>query len=193
MTGRRTIGGLSLLGGLGVGAALMYLLDPEKGADRRARLRQTAGDTLSATGEVLGNTVSALSSRASNLGSRAVDVASDYIQRGKEYLPEAEDYLPDMRKEDEGFSTTSFLLTAVGCCAAGAALMFLFDPSQGRGRRKLIADKTTSTVRRSTEAIGKKARHAGNVAKGMYHQARNRFAGDEAESGPQQSSFNPDM
>jgi gas vesicle protein len=205
MTARRTLGGLSLLSGLGLGAALMYLLDPEKGPTRRARLRDTAADTLSTTGQVLGNTVSSLSSTAANLGSslgsgaaslgsRAADLASDYLQRGKDALPSSvSDYLPEMEDEDEGFSTTTFILTAAGCAAAGAALMFLLDPNQGRHRRALIADKTTSTLRRSTQTLSKKARHAGNVAKGMYHQAASRFSSEESESQPAPSSFNPDM
>src|SRR5205814_8544295 len=35
--------GLSLLGGVAIGAGLMYLLDPEQGPDRRKTIRNAAG------------------------------------------------------------------------------------------------------------------------------------------------------
>jgi len=195
-TGRRGIsllrgalfGGLTLASGLGVGAALMYLLDPQAGEQRRSRIYRTAGSLASNA-----------ASTASDLTSRAADYASDYLQRGREALPSSLSGITNMisENEDEGFSTTTFVLTALGCCAAGAALMFLLDPSQGRSRRKVIADKTTSGVRQSSEFIGKKARHYSNIAKGLYHETRNRFA-DEEYSEPEsqsggQSNVNPNM
>src|SRR4051812_47304795 len=45
----------SLIGGLGVGAALMYLLDPEAGQRRREMLRETAADAIGTAGETLGS------------------------------------------------------------------------------------------------------------------------------------------
>jgi hypothetical protein len=45
-----------LLGSLGLGAGLMYLLDPQQGAERRDSVRGSLGDYGYQTGDVLGNT-----------------------------------------------------------------------------------------------------------------------------------------
>ncbi len=67
-TGGQSAGGgsnaLMLLSGIGIGAALMYLLDPEGGRRRRALLRDKLVGATNQTGEVLGRTSRDLSNRA---------------------------------------------------------------------------------------------------------------------------------
>jgi hypothetical protein len=48
---------LSLVGGAGLGAALMYLFDPDLGSERRQDVRDTAGDALASTGQALKGTM----------------------------------------------------------------------------------------------------------------------------------------
>src|SRR5687767_11692030 len=55
--GSLTTGLLSLVGGAGIGAALMYLLDPEEGAERRYVVRERAKDAMHTGGELLGSAV----------------------------------------------------------------------------------------------------------------------------------------
>src|SRR3954452_9753887 len=45
--------GLSLLGGLAIGAGLMYLLDPDEGPDRRKTVGNLASGAMSASGSAL--------------------------------------------------------------------------------------------------------------------------------------------
>jgi hypothetical protein len=59
---------LSLLGGAGLGAAAMYLLDPESGPKRRHQLGETASDAMYKSGETLSSTFYTLSDKASHLG-----------------------------------------------------------------------------------------------------------------------------
>jgi hypothetical protein len=65
-------------------------------------------------------------------------------------------------------STCAFLAGA----AIGAGLMYLLDPQGGRRRRALIRDKAYGWANDAQDYAGKKARHLGNVAHGMMHEAR---------------------
>ena len=73
---RKTENTLALLGGAVLGAAAMYLLDPEAGRRRRQTLAEAAEDTLRATGEAVGPAWSTLSERARGIGSHLADRAS---------------------------------------------------------------------------------------------------------------------
>ena len=55
---------LSVLGGAAVGAAAMYLLDPDLGQDRRQDVAGTASDAVSATGQAVRSTVGGASDSA---------------------------------------------------------------------------------------------------------------------------------
>lgn len=57
----------AILGGLGIGAGLMYLLDPEKGNQRRALIRDKAGKLTRQTQATVSGKVKDLSNRAQGL------------------------------------------------------------------------------------------------------------------------------
>jgi hypothetical protein len=186
--------GISLIGGIGIGAALMYLFDPETGTTRRSYLREAAADALERAGETAGSAYESLSESTSGLREGAISRLRDYVpsgretssalgrvrkslsrtgsgwaDRGRDLAERGRQYIPGLR--DESPSPATLVLTAFGCCAVGAALMFVMDPTAGRRRRALMRDKTVSVARRSSEAMSKQARHMSNVAKGMYHEA----------------------
>src|SRR4051812_16537176 len=69
--------GLSLLAGAGIGMALMYLMDPDSGQRRRARMARAASDALEHGGEYLGAATAGIGSTASNFADRARDRFSD--------------------------------------------------------------------------------------------------------------------
>src|SRR4051794_18790417 len=66
---------MSLLGGAGVGAALMYLFDPDLGEQRRHDVRDVAGQALSSTGEALHSTAHGAADTARSVASRIGDYA----------------------------------------------------------------------------------------------------------------------
>jgi gas vesicle protein len=70
MRHRKTENTFALLGGAVLGAAAMYLLDPEAGRRRRATITESAGDALRATGEAVGPAWESLSDRARDIGQR---------------------------------------------------------------------------------------------------------------------------
>jgi gas vesicle protein len=95
-------GGLSLLIGAGFGMALMYLMDPQEGSDRRAQLQQAAKDRLAKAGEAasagldyLHETVdrAAQSSAVQSLAAQAADAAkAAYNEIGSRAGATANDY-----------------------------------------------------------------------------------------------------
>jgi hypothetical protein len=54
----------ALFGGIGIGAALMYVLDPERGRRRRAMARERAVSIANKTGRTIGATSRDLNNRA---------------------------------------------------------------------------------------------------------------------------------
>lgn len=73
---RRTDSLISLLGGAAAGAIAMYLLDPDKGRQRREHLTETAGGALSGAGDSLGRAWDNLSEQAKALSAAAADKAA---------------------------------------------------------------------------------------------------------------------
>ena len=65
-------------------------------------------------------------------------------------------------------------LTWMAPLGAGAALMYLLDPSTGRRRRALLRDQAIHVSRKTTEASGKLARDVQNRASGVAAMMRNR-------------------
>ena len=82
--------------------------------------------------------------------------------------------------------TTSDIAFLFGGMAAGAALMYLFDPDRGRGRRTRLSDQAASKFNRFGDRAGARARDLRNRAQGLMHEAGSLFnrreenAGDEA-------------
>ena len=64
------------------------------------------------------------------------------------------------------------LLAVIGAAAAGAALMYVFDPDEGGRRRALIKDKAVGLSNDAKDAIGKKSQDLRNRAQGLLHEAK---------------------
>jgi gas vesicle protein len=68
---------IALLGGAGIGAALMYLLDPDQGRSRRSEISSRAGEAFSSTGEALDATMHSAGDTAKSFAHRISDYAHD--------------------------------------------------------------------------------------------------------------------
>src|SRR5439155_2074603 len=84
---------LSIAGGIGVGAALMYLLDPEEGQSRRSKLTHLASGAISSTGSALESGWSSLKDTAA----RVYDAASEGAGAFKDKLSQGAEYVTDNR------------------------------------------------------------------------------------------------
>lgn len=251
---------VSLMGGALVGAAVMYLLDPELGRRRRRYIAEQTGEYLGPVGETLqsgwekvaqgarsvGQTVA---EKAQEYGQNLTDIAQDYGQRLSEHARDvgsgmsdragdAGDMLSDathnlrrrgrsllgwLRGKTEDYRGSAsdvaenitdygnrlwgqvshlgkrirrgarermeaareaaepstpvmpITMTAVGCCAIGAGLMFLMDPQRGRARRAWLADKLTSSVRRTGRSFYRTGQDLANRAYGTAVETRSKF------------------
>lgn len=87
---------ISLLGGALLGAAAMYLFDPETGKRRRQSIRAQAGDYLGSAGETLHGGWEKVSHRAKDWGEAVAEKAHDYRQRlsgmGRDLGGKAQEY-----------------------------------------------------------------------------------------------------
>lgn len=65
---------VKLIGGIGLGAGLMYILDPDRGERRRSLIRDKAVKAYNSTGDAIGKTTRDLSNRASGLVAEAESI-----------------------------------------------------------------------------------------------------------------------
>ena len=61
----------------------------------------------------------------------------------------------------------------------GAAVMYMLDPDRGNRRRALLRDKMVKINRQTQEAVSGKVHDMTNRAKGMLHEAKSSFEGEE--------------
>jgi hypothetical protein len=156
---------LLLIGGLGLGAGLMYILDSEQGERRRAQLREQAAAYRRRSDQLLGQTQRTLRRQARGLLAQAHTPLSRQRWAGK-IQP-----LYSARQR----STPGLLM--LGCVGLGAGLMYILDPTAGRRRRALIRDKANSYWRSTESFVEKTARDAGNRTRGLMAEARTRLSG----------------
>lgn len=76
MGGTKMKSAIAILGGLGLGAALMYIFDPDRGDRRRALIRDKAVSLNKKTLETINGRVNDLSNRAAGLLHEAKSVFS---------------------------------------------------------------------------------------------------------------------
>jgi gas vesicle protein len=81
--------GASLLSGAGIGAALMYLFDPDNGEARREDAKDASGHLLANAGDQAGSTWNRLSNRAMDAGHYLADTASHWTSRAGQAASDA--------------------------------------------------------------------------------------------------------
>jgi hypothetical protein len=199
---------VSLAGGVGIGAGLLYLLDPDKGAKRRQQMLDRASGLASSAkgyaGETFDNVGSALSSA---LGS-ARDYAGEKLSGARDY---ARDYAGDAMSDAGSYASKQMrraqrqardfidrqtfgethaqhrmgvTICALGSMALGAALMYVFDPAMGRGRRRYVKEQAENLA---SEA-GNYARQAGDAIRTGVEQVKEKVSGGTTSGGAGPSS-----
>jgi osmotically-inducible protein OsmY len=199
---------LTLLGGLGVGAAMVYLFDPDTGQKRRKLLARTAGDAWDNLkdkagdyGATTGASLAALQSyipqrkgrwgksaqayrrslekRAAALRDDASHRMDDLMYWGRNKFREGGKRLGYQYPEQKTGSFIGQTIAAVGFVALGVGLAYMMDPSVGRQRRAVVRDKVKSSVHQGQDYLSKTGRHLWNKAAGTVAEARSRLQGEQ--------------
>jgi hypothetical protein len=196
---------MSLVGGVGIGAGILYLLDPDKGARRRHDLLAGASDLASSAkdyaGEAFGHVGSAVGS--------ALGSARDYAG---EKLSSARDYADDAMGDAGSYASKSWgrarrgardfiqrqtfgetrsehrlgvTLCALSSMALGAAIMYAFDPASGRNRRRYIREQAGNLGSQASEY----AQQAGQAIRSGIDQAKEKVG--LASAGSAQTTTTP--
>ena len=138
-----------LISGLGLGAGLIYMLDPERGERRRATVRAQLERYRRQTDDLWDYTTRNLGRQARALLARA-PLARRYRRPGPGELLLA-------RAGQLGILQGLLML---GCTGLGAGMMYVLDPRSGRRRRALVRDKAQAYWRRMGKFISQTARDA---------------------------------
>jgi hypothetical protein len=141
-----------LIGGVGLGAGLIYMLDPERGEQRRATARTQLERYRRQTDDRWYHTTRSLGRQA-----REFLAMAPLARRYRRPRP-AELLLA--RVEQLGLLT-------LGCTGLGAGMMYVLDPKLGRRRRALVRDKAQAYWRRMGKFISQTARDARQRAYGL--------------------------
>jgi hypothetical protein len=169
---------LLLAGGLGLGAGLMYMLDPEMGSRRRALARAQAemyrrwpDDLVDHTRHTLGRQTDTLSRQARALGQQTRGFL------GRLSIPSKEERSLGERWLERAESMTGML----GCVGLGLGLMYILDPTSGQERRALLSDRVRSYLPSTGTSTNKTVRHANNHTRGLTSERRTRYREADVE------------
>jgi hypothetical protein len=188
---------LGIAGGIGIGAGLMYLLDPASGRDRRTYLAGRAGGLAhtawDAARERAADASSTIAAAAPVIGQRLMDQAHDaremasgaasgWIASARSHLPSYSDvrdkissYVPSsFQSRRRNVATIAAAATGAGLAALaiGATAMWLFDPEQGRSRRAWVGQKLSRAANETGQFMRATGRHLSNKGRGAYHETR---------------------
>lgn len=155
-----------LIGSLGLGAGLIYMLDPERGKRRRTMARTQLGKYRRQTDDLWDHTTQSLGHQARELLARA-PLARRYRRLGLGELLLA-------RAEQLGILKGILML---GCRGLGASMMYTLDPRLGRRRRALVRDKAQAYWRRTGKFISQTARDARQRTYGLIAETQTQLRG----------------
>jgi hypothetical protein len=151
---------LLVLGGLGLGAGLLYM----SASDREEQYRRLASAQWRTyrrrTNDLIGQTRRGLARQTRGLFDKARPPLT-YGWWHRQVLP-----------APRGMTGGTPSLLILGCVGLGAGLMYMLDPKAGKRRRALASDKAQSYWHATCDFLAKAGRDTSNRTRGMVHEAR---------------------
>jgi hypothetical protein len=174
---------LLLVGSLGLGAGLMYMLDPERGSRRRALARAQAemyrrwtDDLLDSTRRTLGRQTDTLSQQAHTLSQRTRGLLGRLGIPLKEERSSGEIWL----ERAQNMAGKKALLM-FGCVGLGLGFMYIVDPKSGQERRAQLSDLVRAYLPSVDNSTPKTARRANNHSRDLASESRRRYREADVE------------
>jgi hypothetical protein len=146
---------LWLLGGLGLGTGLMYMLDPEKGGRRRDVVRAQLGAYGRQAEALLDDTTRTLGQQASEILAKTRVPLRRQPGLGERLLTQAEKL---------GLTPGLFIL---GCVGLGAGIVYMLEPHGGPRRRALMRDKARAYWRKTDHSSRSSVHGGSHRARGL--------------------------
>jgi osmotically-inducible protein OsmY len=197
--------GLAIVGGATLGAALMYLLDPDEGPDRRKHVKGLTGSAIASTGSALESGWSKIRDTAG----RVYEAAAEGAHSFKDTLSSGADHLTDNRyargfaksargAKDEASDRLGYLmhgkrssmmpespLVQALCTASliglGAGAMYFFDNREGARRRSVFRDKLLSAFGHMSDKLSKQGRNLMNRTRGLAYEMRSGMSREQVD------------
>jgi uncharacterized protein HemX len=163
---------LLVLGGLGLGAGLIYM----SASDREEQYRRLAPAQWQTyrrrTNDLIGQTSRSLARQTRGLLGKARPPLK-YGWRQRQMLP-----------TQAGMTGGTQSLLILGCVGIGAGLMYMLDPKAGQRRRALVYDKAQSYWHATCDFLAKTGRDASNRTRGLVHETRTQLGrtGERADA-----------
>ena len=169
---------LWLVGGLGLGTGLMYMLDPDRGRRRRAQARGQMETYRRQANNLLDQAMDALADTRRTLGHQTRGLLAqarpgERVARPSRWDERSRGEMWWQRAQQTG-NTQSLLM--LGCAGLGVGLMYLLDPSVGTRRRAQLRDKARAYWRTTGRRIGQTARDLRNRTRGLVSEARTQLS-----------------
>jgi len=190
---------LGAISAAGIGAAVMYLMDPNQGSERRHHLAEVTGSALGTighkaadagsalyeqipSGRDLADTGRLLGQRTADAAGSARDTAGGWLESAREMLPSYRQMVPaslrgSSRHSGHSISATTAGISGLAALAIGVGAMWLLDPQRGRGRRAWLGQKTTRCLNETGSFMRATGRHLANKSRGYYHESRKAVGG----------------
>jgi hypothetical protein len=156
-----------LIGGLGLSTGLIYMLDLERVAQRRAMARAQPVRYRRLTDHLWNDTTRSLGRQTRTLFART-PLAQRYRKPGPGELLARAEQLGLLRS-----------LLMLGCTGLGAGMMYVLDPRLGRRRRALVRDRAQSYWRRLGKYVRQTVRDVRQRTSGLIAETRTQLRSAE--------------
>lgn len=156
--------GLTLLGGLAIGAGVMYVLDPDVGHGRRKYIRKTAGGLLHSAGDRFGSAYETVSDTGHSLRDRVSDLAGSAGNMFRRSRDRAQDYVDEYTGEEEEGIGTGLMLTMILGGSALAAVAYMLTTEYDSIRRGDFRGAASHVYQRASDAASSVRETASQVA-----------------------------